>query len=83
MKECVRDTFRGGDNHKSWIDLVFRSEEVEQTNIECELVQSDYGCILETVQIQQTLLSSKARKVLDKIRLEVYLKDIEGMPSNE
>ena len=43
--ECVWETFSRGESQKSRIDLVFKSEEIEWTNMECEWLQRDHAYI--------------------------------------
>ena len=83
VDECVWKTFRRGENQKSRIDLVFKSEEVEWTNMECEWLQSDHAYISGTIRIQQALLPPKVKKTLDKLRLETYFKEIGDMPPKD
>ena len=60
---------------------MFKSEEVEWTNMECEWLQSDHAYISGTIKIQQALPPPKVRKTLDKLRLEACFKQIGDMPA--
>ena len=76
VDDCIWETFRRGASQKSRIDLVFKSEEVEWPDMECEGLQSDHAYISGTIQIQQTLPSIRVRKSLHKLRLKAYFKEI-------
>ena len=83
IKEFFRKTFRRGDQQRSRIDLVFKSEEVQWSNMECEWLQSKHAYISGTIEIQQTLPPPNMRKTLDKTKLEAYFKEVRDMQPEE
>ena len=83
VKECFWKIFRRGDQQRSRIDLVFKSEEVQWTNMESEWLQSDHAYVTCMLEIQQALLPPNTRKTLDKTKVEAYFKEVGDMQPEE